>query len=168
MNEIAPAAPCQYFLACNHLFQTPGPVREIEKIVEVPVERIVEMEKIIEVPVEIEKIIEVPVEVEKIVEVPVEVERVVEKLVEVALPFNSNPGAQTGPNPVVARKETSRPVDSSRGIPPPFTFPQCNHPTSGGFRPSEQLLFTSMSLYQPMPSWGACRRGQSPQPPLPP
>ena len=72
---------------------------EVEKIVEVPVEVvkeievIKEVEKIVEVPVEvikeIEKIVEVPVEVikevEKIVEVPVEVEKIieVEKIVEV-------------------------------------------------------------------------------------
>ena len=70
-----------------------GPERivEVEKIVEVPVDRIVEVEKIVEkiveVPVEkiVEKIVEVPVE--RIVEVPVdrivEVEKVVEKIVEV-------------------------------------------------------------------------------------
>ncbi|KAL0237383.1 hypothetical protein PCE1_000780 [Barthelona sp. PCE] len=56
---------------------------EVEKIVEVPVEKIVE--KIIEIPVEVEveKIIEIPVEkiVEKIIEIPVEVE--VEKIVEI-------------------------------------------------------------------------------------
>ena len=69
--------------------------RVIEKIVEVPIEKIVE--KIIEIPVEriVEKIIEIPVEkiVQKIVEIPVEkivikhievpVERVVEKIVEI-------------------------------------------------------------------------------------
>ncbi|MBO7097950.1 MAG: cell division protein ZapA [Alphaproteobacteria bacterium] len=51
----------------------------VEKVVEVPVEKIVE--KVVEVPVE--KIVEVPVEkvVEKIVEVPVE--KIVEKVVEV-------------------------------------------------------------------------------------
>ena len=76
-----------------------------ERIVEVPVERIVEkivevrvevpiekiIEKRVEVPVEVEriveKLVEVPVEVERIVEirveVPVEVERIVEKVVEV-------------------------------------------------------------------------------------
>lgn len=44
---------------------------EVEKIIEVPVEKIVEVEKIVKVPVE--KIIEVPItkEVEKIVEVQV-------------------------------------------------------------------------------------------------
>ena len=73
-------------------------VQYIEKIVEVPVEKIVEKEVRIEVPVEkiveVEKVIEVekivekevPVEVEKIiekrVEVPVEVEKIVEKIVE--------------------------------------------------------------------------------------
>jgi len=48
----------------------PGKTSSIEKIVEVPVEKIVEVEKIIE----IEKIVEVPVDriVEKIVEVPIE------------------------------------------------------------------------------------------------
>lgn len=69
-----------------------------EKIVEVPVEKIVE--RIVEVPVEkiVEKIVEVPVEkiVERIVEVPVEVikevpvekivERIVEKPVQVETP----------------------------------------------------------------------------------
>lgn len=63
----------------------------VEKIVEVPVEKIVE--KVVEVPVEkvVEKVIEVPIEkvVEKTIEVPVEkivevpVEKVVEKTVEV-------------------------------------------------------------------------------------
>lgn len=48
------------------------PGETIEKIVEVPVE------KIVEVPVEVEKIIEVPVEVEKIVEVEKEVEKIIE------------------------------------------------------------------------------------------
>jgi len=58
------------------------PVEKIvEKTVEVPVEKIVEVEKVVEVPVEkiVEKTVEVPVE--KIVEVPVE--KVVEKTVEV-------------------------------------------------------------------------------------
>eukprot|EP00755_Sulcionema_specki_P007169 Sspe_Gene.535::Locus_180_Transcript_1_1_Confidence_1.000_Length_1168::g.535::m.535 len=65
---------------------TPSP-RVVERIVEkeVPVEKIVYRDKVIEVPVEVpvEKVVEVPVEriVEKIVEVPVE--RVVEKIVEV-------------------------------------------------------------------------------------
>jgi len=57
---------------------------EVEKIVEVPVEVIKEVEKIVEVPVEVikevEKIVEVPVdrivEVERIVEVPVQVQPV--------------------------------------------------------------------------------------------
>ena len=64
---------------------------EVEKRVEVPVEKIVEKEVIKEVPVEVEKIVEkrVEVPVEKIVEkevikeVPVEVEKIVEKIVEV-------------------------------------------------------------------------------------
>ena len=60
---------------------------EVEKIVEVPVEVIKEVEKIVEVPVEVIKEVEVPVEVikevEKIVEVPVEVIKEVEKIVEV-------------------------------------------------------------------------------------
>ncbi|MDE5991068.1 MAG: hypothetical protein K2H36_05750, partial [Clostridia bacterium] len=55
----------------------------VEKIVEVPVEKIVEKE----VPIEVEKIVEKEVvkevPVEKIVEVPVEVEKVVEKIVEI-------------------------------------------------------------------------------------
>ena len=69
-------------------------VVEVEKEVpvEVEVERVVEVEKEVqvevEVPVEVEKVVEVekevPVEVEKIVEVPVEVE--VEKIVEVMAP----------------------------------------------------------------------------------
>jgi len=58
---------------------------EVEKIVEVPVDRVVE--KIVEVPVDrvVEKIVEVPVDrvVEKIVEVPVD--RVIEKIVEVPI-----------------------------------------------------------------------------------
>jgi len=72
--------------------ETPGSSgKENERVVEVPVERVVE--KVVEVPVEkvVEKIVEVPVErvVEKQVEVPVEkivevpVEKVVEKIVEV-------------------------------------------------------------------------------------
>lgn len=60
---------------------------EVEKIVEVPVEVIKEVEKIVEVPVEVIKEVEVPVEVikevEKIVEVPVEVIKEVEKIVKV-------------------------------------------------------------------------------------
>lgn len=54
----------------------------VEKIVEVPVEKIVE--KVVEVPVEkvVEKVVEVPVEkvIEKVVEVPVE--KIVEKVIE--------------------------------------------------------------------------------------
>ena len=52
-----------------------------EKIVEVPVEKIVE--RIVEVPIDriVEKIVEVPVEVIKTVEVPVE--KIVEKIVEI-------------------------------------------------------------------------------------
>ena len=60
--------------------KTPEPqIQTVEKIVEVPVEKIVE--KTVEVPVE--KLVEVPVEkvVEKVVEVPVE--KIVEKTVEV-------------------------------------------------------------------------------------
>ena len=54
------------------------PVEKIvEKIVEVPVEKIVEKEVIREVPVEVEKI----VEKEVVKEVPVEVEKIVEKVV---------------------------------------------------------------------------------------
>lgn len=56
-------------------------VKVVEKIIEVPVEKIIEIEK----PIEVEKIVEVPVEkiveVEKIIEVPVE--KIVEKIVEV-------------------------------------------------------------------------------------
>jgi ribosomal protein L13E len=59
-------------------------IKEVEKIVEVG--RVVEVEKIVEVPVEViknvERIVEVPVEVERIVEVPVEVERIVQVPVE--------------------------------------------------------------------------------------
>ena len=61
--------------------------KEVEKIVEVPVEVIREVERIVEVPVEVIREIEKPVEVirevEKIVEVPVEVIREIEKPVEV-------------------------------------------------------------------------------------
>ena len=60
---------------------------EVEKLVEVPVDKIVEVEKLVEVPVEkiVEKIIELPVEkiVEKIVEVPVDRIVEVEKIIEV-------------------------------------------------------------------------------------
>ena len=74
----------------------------VEKVVEVPVEKIVErivevpVEKIVEVPVEkiVERIVEVPVEkiVERIVEVPVEkvVERIVEVPVEVERPASKD------------------------------------------------------------------------------
>ena len=49
-------------------------IKEVEKIIEVPVEKIVEVmvEKIVEVPVE--KVVEITKEVEKIVEVPIEKE----------------------------------------------------------------------------------------------
>ncbi|MBR2300209.1 MAG: cell division protein ZapA [Alphaproteobacteria bacterium] len=60
------------------------PVEKIvEKVVEMPVEKIVEVEKRVEVPVEkiVEKVVEVPVE--KIVEVEKRVEVPVEKIVEV-------------------------------------------------------------------------------------
>jgi hypothetical protein len=58
---------------------------EVEKIVEVPVDRIVEVEKIVEVPVD--RIVEVDrvVEVIREVEVPVEVIREVERIVEVPM-----------------------------------------------------------------------------------
>ena len=52
---------------------------EVEKIVEVPVDRVVEIERIIEVPVDR------VVEIERIVEVPVEVIREVERIVEVPM-----------------------------------------------------------------------------------
>ncbi len=57
---------------------------EVEKIVPQVVEKIVEVEKFVEVPttVEVEKIVEKPVEVEKIVEVEKEVEKLVEVEVE--------------------------------------------------------------------------------------
>ncbi|WP_196758742.1 hypothetical protein, partial [Streptobacillus moniliformis] len=67
----------------------------VEKIVEVPVEKMVE--KIVEVPVEkmVEKIVEVPVEkvVEKMVEVPVEkiVEKEKEVVKEVEVPVHIKP-----------------------------------------------------------------------------
>jgi len=60
----------------------------IEKIVEVPVEKIVEKVIEKEVPIEIEKIVEkiiekeVPFEVVKEVQVPIEVEKIVEKVIE--------------------------------------------------------------------------------------
>ena len=52
---------------------------EVEKIVEVPVDRVVEIERIVEVPVDR------VVEIERIVEVPVEVIREVERIVEVPM-----------------------------------------------------------------------------------
>jgi hypothetical protein len=58
-------------------------VVEKEVRVEVPVEKIVEKEVVKEVPIEVEKIVEKEVPVEKIVEVPIEVEKVVEKIVEI-------------------------------------------------------------------------------------
>ncbi|MEP7196194.1 MAG: hypothetical protein ABI851_06710, partial [Saprospiraceae bacterium] len=73
----------------NELSQKPKEIiKEVEKIVEVPievireVEVIKEVEKIIEVPVEIIREVEVIREVEKIVEVPVEVIREVEVIKE--------------------------------------------------------------------------------------
>ena len=62
---------------------------EVEKIIEIPVEKIIEVpvdrivEKVIEIekPIEIEKIVEVPVEKIVIKEVPVD--RVIEKIIEV-------------------------------------------------------------------------------------
>jgi ribosomal protein L13E len=69
-------------------------VKEVEKIVEVPVEVIKEVEKIVEVPVEVikevEKIVEVPVEVIKEVEKPIEVIKEVEKIVEVPVKYYVN------------------------------------------------------------------------------
>lgn len=57
-------------------------IKEVEKIVEIPVEKEVEriVEKIVEVPTIIEKIVEVPVEkiIEKIVEVPTTVEKIIQ------------------------------------------------------------------------------------------
>jgi hypothetical protein len=79
--------------AAQHARASRESLRTIEKIVEVPVDRIVEVEKIVEVPVD--RIVEVPVDrivevekiVEKIVEVPVdrivEVEKLVDRVVEV-------------------------------------------------------------------------------------
>ncbi|MDE5990003.1 MAG: hypothetical protein K2H36_00280, partial [Clostridia bacterium] len=67
--------------------QPSGEAQVIEKIVEVPVEKIVEKEVPVEVEKVVEKVVEVPVEkiVEKEVvkEVPIEVEKVVEKIVEI-------------------------------------------------------------------------------------
>ena len=78
---------------------------EVEKIVEVPVEKIVEVpvEKIVEVPVE--KIVEVPVEkivevlVEKIVEVPVE------KIVEVYIETDNTPTPTPTPTPIIKKSK---------------------------------------------------------------
>ena len=86
-------------------------VIEVEKIVEVPVERVIEVEKIIEVPVErvieVEKIVEVPVE--KIVEVQVEkiVEVQVEKIVEVFVETIPTPT----PTPIPIIKKTKAEID---------------------------------------------------------
>ena len=102
-NGTVPATARAYRLHEFPIDQDPPPVEkivekevrvevpvEVEKIVEVPVEKIVEKEVRVEVPVEVEKIVEVPVEkiVEKVVEVPVEkiVEKVVEKEVRVEVP----------------------------------------------------------------------------------
>ena len=70
-----------------------------EDVVEVPVEKVVEVEvpveKVIEVEVPVEKVVEVPVEVEKVVQVEVPVDRVVEvevpveKVVEVEVPVET-------------------------------------------------------------------------------
>ena len=87
-------------------------VLEVEKIVEVPVEKIVEVpvEKIVEVPVEkiievpVEKIVEVPVEkiieVEKIVEVPVE------KIVEVYVEVDTLPTPTPTPVPIIKKSKS--------------------------------------------------------------
>ena len=77
----------------------------VERIVEVPVDRIVE--KIVEVPVD--RIVEVPVDriVERIVEVPVEVEKIVERIVEV---------------PVEKIVERIVEVPASIPIPPPKSY----------------------------------------------
>jgi len=74
-------------------------VIEVEKIVEVPVEKIIEVEKIVEVPVE--KIIEVEkiVQVEKIVEVPVE------KIVEVYVEVDSLPLPTPTPSPIIKKAQ---------------------------------------------------------------
>ena len=92
-------------------------VLEVEKIVEVPVEKIVEVqvEKIVEVPVEkivevqVEKIVEVPVE--KIVEVQVEkiVEVPVEKIVEVYVEVDALP--EPTPTPVQIIKKSKSEID---------------------------------------------------------
>lgn len=81
------------FLESNkELFQSLAKIEELEKKQEV-IERIVEVEKLIEVPVEkiiekmiyVDKIIEVPVEIEKIVHIdkPIHIDRIVERIVEV-------------------------------------------------------------------------------------
>lgn len=66
---------------------------EVERKIAVPVDRIVEIEKIIEVPAEVEKIVEVPVEkiveIEKIVEVPIEVEKT--STIEIVAPIKAKP-----------------------------------------------------------------------------
>lgn len=94
-------------------------VKVVEKIVEVPVEKIVE--KIVEVPVEkiVEKRVEVPVEkivekiVEKRVEVPVEkiiekiVEKPVEKIVEVPVEKIVEKQVNVDPNPEIQRQVES-------------------------------------------------------------
>ena len=73
-------------------------VLEVEKVVEVPVEKIVEVEveKIVEVPVE--KIVEV--EVEKIVEVPVE------KIVEVYVEVDTLPEPTPTPIPIIKKSKS--------------------------------------------------------------
>ena len=71
-------------------------VLEVEKIVEVPVEKIVQVEKIVEVPVE--KIVEV--EVEKIVEVPVE------KIVEVYVEVDTLPEPTPTPVPIIKKSKS--------------------------------------------------------------
>ena len=76
-------------------------IKEVEKIVEVPVEKIVE--RIVEVPIEVikEVIKEVPVEViktvERIVEVPVEVIKTVEKVVTPSIEQQLAPQADFDP-----------------------------------------------------------------------
>ena len=87
-------------------------VLEVEKIVEVPVEKVVEVEKIVEVPVEkivevqVEKIVEVPVE--KIVEVQVEkiVEVPVEKIVEVYVEVDTLPTTTPTPTPIIKKSKS--------------------------------------------------------------
>ena len=90
-----------------HKPETPE-VRVVEKVVEVPVEKIVEKKVRVEVPVEkvVEKIVEkevrveVPVEkvVEKIVEVPVE--KIVERVIEVVPPARTGIVVSDAPDPV--------------------------------------------------------------------